>query len=122
VKAAIGSYGRRACVAADVRNVDDVSSRTEPSCGDLATASAPITPAAPALFSTMTVACRRCASGTAIARATASLLAPGENGTMILISFGSAVCAAAIAGRPSSTVAHTARRTIRTRMQSPCDT
>ena len=44
-KAATGSYGRRACVAAEVRNVDEVSSSTEPSCGALATASEPITPA-----------------------------------------------------------------------------
>ena len=72
-----------------------MSSSTEPSRGDFATASAPTTPAAPALFSTITGIPSRAESGVAIARATTSLLPPAENGTTILIVLGSGACAQA---------------------------
>ena len=81
-----------------------MSRSTDPSRGALATKSAPITPAAPALFSTMTGMSRRCPSGAASARAMTSLLPPGENGTTILICFGIGACAAAIEDMPSNVV------------------
>ena len=56
--------------------------------GDFATKSEPMTPAAPALFSTITGTSRRLASGPAMARAMTSLLPPAEKGTTILICFG----------------------------------
>ncbi|MNK99877.1 hypothetical protein D3C87_1202940 [compost metagenome] len=94
-KLSTGSYGMRGCVAADVRNEDEVSSSVAPSLGDFATYSEPITPAAPTRFSTMTMVLSRSANCGAMARAIASLLAPAENGTTILICLGTALCAAA---------------------------
>ena len=44
----------------------------------------------------MTDVSRRFASGPAMVRAMASLLAPGENGTTMRTSFGAASCAAAV--------------------------
>ena len=73
------SNGTRGCVAAAVRNVEDVRRRCEPSRGALATASAPTTPAAPGLFSTITVLPRRLASTGAIARN--HVVAPAGKGT-----------------------------------------
>src|SRR5690349_23318391 len=64
--AAIGSYGSLGWVAAAVRKDDEVSSTVEPSRGDLATASAPMIPAAPGRLSTITVDSRRLPRGTAI--------------------------------------------------------
>src|SRR3954447_13045272 len=108
-KAVAASYGSCAWVAAAVRNVDDVNSSTEPSCGDLATASAPITPAAPALFSTITETSRRFASCAASARPIASLLAPGENGTTILMSLGRDGSAADAANGRSAAIVPTTK-------------
>ena len=56
----------------------------------LATASEPMTPAAPPLFSTITLVPRRLASCGAIARAMTSLLPPGGKGTTMRMSAGCA--------------------------------
>ena len=61
--------------------MEDVTSRVAPSLAALATKSAPMEPAAPGLFSTMTVVFRRRPSSGATARAMTSLLPPGAKGT-----------------------------------------
>jgi hypothetical protein len=86
-------------VAADVRKVCDDSSSIEPSFGPLATASEPMMLPAPGRFSTITVVSSRLANCGWIARAMASLLAPGAKGTTSRISRGTS-CAAA--GRPAA--------------------
>src|SRR5437764_10678281 len=78
-----------------------------------------MTPAAPALFSTITVVCSRLPSDAAIARATTSLLAPAENGTTILITFGNAVCAGDATAMPSHRPTHRKNRTGRARIEAP---
>src|SRR5258705_2499906 len=115
-KSASGSYGSLACVAATVRNVDDVNSSTEPSRGALATDSLPMMPEAPALLSTMTLVSKRFASGPPIARATTSLLPPGPNGTTIFTSEGGFTSAAATGLVASSAPPNMAIRRIKVSM------
>ena len=83
-------------MAALVVNELELNKRMEPSGSPRATASAPIAPPAPGLFSTMTVVPSRALIRCAKARPNKSLLAPGEKGTISLISLGSgASCARA---------------------------
>ena len=105
-------------MAAAVRKLDEVSSSTEPSRGDFATKSAPITPAAPALFSTITGTSRRLASGPAMARAMTSLLPPGENGTTILIVFGIELWALVVGAKTTAATTQKARPCPNVRIRS----
>jgi hypothetical protein len=74
---------------------------------------------APGRFSTITVASSRFPSRGAIARAIASLLAPAENGTTILINFGTVTCPESCvspAGDTASAAAESMSRDIKSRM------
>src|SRR6185295_5636411 len=80
-----------------------------------------MTPAAPGLFSTITVTSSRLASGTASARAMTSLLPPGANGTTIWISLGSASCADATVVKPAQATMQRTNRASGRRMRALLD-
>jgi hypothetical protein len=94
VKSLTTSSGTLFDVAAAVSVLIEVNNNQEPSCGPLATAEAPMKVEPPGLFSTMTEFPSLVLNWEAIALAIISVLAPGENGTMIRIIGGIETCCA----------------------------